>query len=1848
MSKQKNADLNNAIAITGMACKFPGAVTLQEFWDNLCQGKETITFFTKEELLAAGATSARLDDPNFVRARGVYKNPLAFDARFFGYTPRDAELLDPQQRIFLECCWEALETAGYDSARYPGRIGVFAGTGITHYMFDMMINPAYRNATGFNIVTSSDRDYVATRVGYKLNFRGPCVTVQTACSTSLVATALGCQSLLTYQTDCILAGGVSVDPKEVGGYDYMEGGIMSPDGHCRSFDAAAKGTIFSSGAGVVVLKRLEDATADNDHIYAIIRGFGLNNDGGLRAGFTAPGMDGQTAVTTEALAMSGVNPETMSYIECHGTATALGDPIEIKALSQAFGAFTKKKGFCAVGSVKSNIGHTDSAAGVAGLIKTALALHHRVIPPSIHYQAANPEIHFEETPFYVNATLREWESDGPLRAGVNSFGIGGTNAHVILEEAPKRPPTSISRPWQLLLWSARTSTALDEMTARLKNYLEQEPTVPLADVAYTFQVGRRNFDHRRFLVCRDRESAIHSLAPNAAGPLTFQQNGAAPKIVFLFPGQGAQHINMARELYASEETFRKVFDECVDLFRNQLNQDLKSLIYPEGEAAESSSEKLQQTLFTQPALFTIEYALARQWEKWGIKPTAMIGHSIGEYVAACLAGVMSLQDATALVSVRATLMQAMPTGSMLSVLLPASEVAALLELEPGVSLAAVNGPSACAVSGPSERIATFIQKLTEKKIPHRQLKTSHAFHSTMMDPILPEFLQAVKKVKLLPPQVSYLSNLTGTWIRPEEATNPEYWVQHLRQPVQFSGDLSEVLRSEQRLVFLEVGPGRALSALVTQQAGREANIQVVASLPSVTQEGGDGLASMLNTLGQIWSAGIDPDWQGFYSKEQRRKVPTITYPFEKENFGSFGTMAKAQASSAKAQPSERRAFENWFFSVNWARTPAAAPTPVPDEQQWMVFAGSAGLAKAISEALSQRGGKVVIVTAGSEFSSQENGNFTIRPDAEADYELLMTALVQSKRVPDHVIHALGVLKEHEEDGIGHAVAVLDQSFYSPLYLVKSVGRYLGKKTVRVSFVSSQAFDVVGTEHICPALASVFGPATSAAKEMKNITTKMIDLNASDDGRIAHDDLQLLANECCHSPGNAQAVAFRGGHRWERSYDPTIPPVAESERKLREKGVYLITGGLGGIGLASARFLAQEVKAKLALVGRTAIPARQDWSQFLEHAPADDSVAEKIRAVIALEKLGAEVLVCEADVASMEEMERCIVQVRERFGRIDGAIHAAGIASEGIIELKQRPGAEAVLRPKVQGCLILDQLLQDEDLDFFILCSSLVGVLGSAGQVDYSAGNAFLDAFAWSKRKARKNRPVSINWDRWDDVGMAAKQIREVAARQSRLVEGTEEHLSHPIFTRRIIGRDHKTYAFLLSAKTHWVAGEHKIMGLPTMVGTSHLEYVRAAYQHSEGMDRVEIRDLIFIQPVMLREGEERDVYYALKAARNGNHEFTVWSIDHGTRMEHARGRISAVADGPTKSHDAQQIFSRCGNARKAVLSEGVSTNGDAAVVQLSQRWAIFERIADSEQEAIAEMRLSAIHLDDLSTFLMHPAVLDCATSYASGPIARQMYLPLAYQKVRVLKAMSPVMYSYKRFKAIESGIAEVVSCDVVLFDESGQPVIEIEGFTMKRVADPEALSARVKAGSNGHKSAAVQERPRAHYAPRISPDDGVEVLHRVMTSPWVPQVIVNVGEANEEVTIDQTTTGSGESGTSTGDGEKKYARPALGTPYIAPRSELESGIAEIWQSVLGIDKIGVQDDFLDLGGHSLLAIQLTSRISETYGIDFPISGFYEQPTIEGLAQSILVKLTEGLQDSSLEELLEEGSQPSAA
>jgi acyl transferase domain-containing protein len=881
----ESTQLADGIAVIGMAGKFPGAPDLAAYWQNLRNGVESITHFSEHELEVTPAIS---QNPQYVRARGMMEGVDLFDAEFFGINPREAEYTDPQHRLLLETAWEALENAGYDTERFAGSIGVFAGCSQNTYLLcNLASHPeflteflSFQQMGAHPSMLGNDKDFLATRIAYKMNLRGPSIAVQCACSTSLVAVVQACQNLLTFQCDLALAGGVSVTFPQKRGYVHEEGSLVSADGTCRPFDAAAGGTVFGDGVGLVVLKRADEAIRDGDHIHAVIRGFAVNNDGSTKVSYMAPSVDGQAEAIATAQALAGIDVATIRYVEAHGTGTSLGDPIEVAALTKAFRAGTSERQFCALSAVKGNIGHLEAASGVAGLIKAILALEQGEIPPTLHFSTPNPRIDFAASPFYVCSKLQTWPAtEIPRRAGVSSFGVGGTNAHIVLEEAPQVIATVAGSQPQLFVLSAKSESALEDATNRLAEYLRLHPELSLADAAYTLQTGRRAFRHRRVWVSRTTEETVELLGQKKSTKmLSSDTQNRKGSVAFLFPGQGAQQVDMGRELYETHPIFRAQVDLCCERLAPELGLDLRDVLYPADNADKiEAQDRLMQTSLTQPALFVVEYALAQVWLSLGVRPQVMIGHSLGEYVAATLAGIFTLEDALHLLAVRGRLIQSMPAGTMLAVVLPEEEVAPLLE--GGLSLAAVNGPKLCVVSGPEEAVAALRKKLSGQGTVSRELKTSHAFHSAMMDPILAEFEAEVRRVPRNKPQIPIVSSLYGRLATDEEWTDPGYWSAQLRHTVRFADAVSTLL-NQPEMALLEVGPGQTLTTLARQNPAKQASQTTIYSSPRTCKE--SETAEFLSAAGQLWLAGVEIDWRALHSGAVRRRVPLPTYPFERK------------------------------------------------------------------------------------------------------------------------------------------------------------------------------------------------------------------------------------------------------------------------------------------------------------------------------------------------------------------------------------------------------------------------------------------------------------------------------------------------------------------------------------------------------------------------------------------------------------------------------------------------------------------------------------------------------------------------------------------------------------------------------------------------------------------------------------------------------------------------------------------------------------------------------------------------------------------------------------------------------
>ena len=1337
-----------------MSGRFPGASSLEAFWQNVRSGLDCLSTFSDAELEAAGVDASARAQPSWVARGTVLEDADRFDASFFGYSPREAQIIDPQQRVFLECAWEALEHAGYGGDVSGKAVGVYAGSSMNTYVLNQLLpnRALLASVGGYQLMIGNDKDFLCTRVSYKLNLHGPSMTIQTACSTSLVAVQLACRALQRGECDLALAGGVSINFPQRAGYQFQEGMIFSPDGVCRPFDVDARGTRAGSGAGVVVLKRLADALADRDCIQAVILGAAVNNDGADKVGYTAPSVDGQVEAIATAQALGNVEPHSVSYIEAHGTATPLGDPIEIAALTRVFRASTSECEFCALGSLKANLGHLDAAAGVAGLIKTVLALGHAEIPPLAHFRAPNPQLSLPSSPFRVPTQLEPWPATrGPRRAGVSSFGIGGTNAHVVLEEAPPAAPSVTHRAHHLLLLSARTPEALARATENLVDHLRAQPTLAIADVANTLQLGRRSFPQRRSVVVRDSAEAIAFLtSPERMPVLTGVHEGGVRPVAFLFSGQGSQHAGMAWQLYGSEPVFRAALDRCAEQLWPMLDCDLRNVL------REGSDQLLGETRLTQPLLFAVEYALALLWMSWGVEPVAMLGHSIGEYVAAHLAGVFSLEDALAVVAARGRLMQALPAGGMLAVSLSAHDLS--LRLRPGLEIAAVNAPALCSVSGELEAIARLDRELTDAGIEHRLLHTSHAFHSGMMEPVLSPFRVVFERIKLSAPLRRYVSNLTGTWITPEQATSPEYYVSHLRNAVLFADGVA-TLAADPSLALLEVGPGTALSALARLTLGRDGALRVFSSLPHPREQRAQGEALML-AAARLWTAGVTLNFEAMHQQEQLRRVPLPSYPFDRQRHwvdAPTRTESAASGDAASVESYRIEALKDWFHLPTWARADIPASRRQVISGSWLVFGGRDALTTEVTSRLRAQGASVIGVRAAAAFSVEGESEFAVRPESDADYQALFAAL--AGRPLDGVLHLWN---------FGSAGQTTPATL--PLHSLMVLGRALllerASAGPRVIVATSGAQSVLGEAISVPARALVTGPVLVLPVEHPGLRVTAIDLlDAPDDtSDAAAALLDEAASDDCES-----FVARRVGLRWARRYAETSLPVATPHSlPLKQRGVYLITGGTGGIGITLAEWLATRVAARLVLSARKSPPGREEWDAWLADHPENDATTELINAVRRIEADGGEVMFVSADVSDEDAVRRAAEQVRERWGAVDGVIHSAGVAGGSAIAFAESSDTDDVLRAKLQGSEVLARVFADVPLDFFVVFSSISAVVGAAGGCAYAAACAYLDAFVLSEHKSvRWQKTLSIAWDAWRDVGMAERVVVPVALRAAR-------------------------------------------------------------------------------------------------------------------------------------------------------------------------------------------------------------------------------------------------------------------------------------------------------------------------------------------------------------------------------------------------------------------------------------------------------------------------------------------------
>lgn len=1278
--------------------------------------------------------------------RGIVNDIDQFDAQFFGMNPYDASMMDPQQRIFLECAWEAFEHAGIVPANNSHqKISVFCGMADSSYLQENILksHPQKDHPDWFNIHVATSMGALSTQISYRLNLRGKSVNVNTACSTSLVAVSQACQDLLAGQSDIALAGSVSIDLHYRDGYLYQSEGIESADGTCRPFDEAANGTVFSDGVGVVILKRLSDAIRDNNNIYAVIKGCGINNDGANKLGYTAPSVDGQIECIQEALTQSGITKEEIGFIEAHGTATTLGDVIEFTALNNIYKQRTNADRRCILGSIKGHIGHTDIAAGMAGLIKTALCLHYKKIPATKHFNKPNPHIDLENSPFYINSEIIDWDSHHSRYAGVSAFGIGGTNAHLILAEHvnDRCPELDSLDESHLFLVSAKTKQALQDNTQQLIHFLRTALPVHdssfLANVAYSLQTGREAFEWRQAVVGQSVEDIANGL--KQVHPVCMK-NQSKP-IVFMFSGQGTQYPKMALSLLASEPYFAATLKQVNSIARTYLKHDLITVI------RDNPDNLLHHTDYTQPALFAIEYALAKLLMHYGIRPHAMIGHSIGEYVAACLAGVFSLEDAVKVVCQRGALMAQAPTGSMISIECTIDEFWDLIQGLP-VDLALHNSEHQFVASGSDDHIDLLTKRLVQKNKIFSRLKVRHAFHSAHMASASQELAHYIRgTIKLSPPKIPIISNVTGSWLTGTEATDPDYWTKHVRHTVFFKEGMDTLIQENYRC-FIEIGPGQTLSSWTREILRGQFESACITSLLPMHQSDMPDRQQVLNALSKLWLYGTSIDWAKFHHGKRRQLLALPTYAFQRKRY--WIEPSDAQLASAKKQNCDE-----WLYQPSWVRQKnyrllCGTKIETAKNYTWILFKNAANSSETFQSVLQDHGITPIVIEAGTSYSKRSSHHYVIDISNKEQYEQLFHDIKHAVQKPVMLVHWLsntegnaGLLSSTQID------VQLNHCFYSALSIVQAYIHQIGLDTqLNYALIGQGTQQVSPSDVVSPINSCISGIHHVLPREHPSVRVQLVDIGGDADDKIGQDIFYHCATNVWTSP--APVMAIRNGYSWQRIHVPVqLMPLTN---RFKDGGVYLCTGGLGGIALTLCETIAKQVSSPtFVLLSRREFPPQYQWNDIA--GDENNQWHSTLRILQRIQTAGASIEVIQCDIARRDELQRTIHDVMHRYGKLNGVIHAAGIAGGTLIQRSTKHTAAEVLMSKVHGTYLLAQTLSAIPLDFVMLCSSLSAVIGTVGRVDYAGANACLDAFAESHLFNSKF-VVSINWNAWKSVGMA--------------------------------------------------------------------------------------------------------------------------------------------------------------------------------------------------------------------------------------------------------------------------------------------------------------------------------------------------------------------------------------------------------------------------------------------------------------------------------------------------------------
>ncbi|AOX01783.1 short-chain dehydrogenase [Moorena producens PAL-8-15-08-1] len=1391
------------IAIIGMGCHLPGGVDNPEsYWHLLHEGIDAIT-----EVPSARWNLDEYYDPNpeapgktYTRCGGFLQQPVdRFDSQFFGISPREAVKLDPQQRLLLEVVWEAIENAGLSADQLRGtQTGVFVGLSSHDYEYKAFgANPS--NIDAYSGLGNAQSIAVG-RISYILGLLGPTFQLDTACSSSLVAVHLACQSLRAKESNLALVGGVNLMLSPAPTIFFCKTHALSADGRCKTFDAAADGYGRGEGCGIVVLKRLSDAIADADNILALIRGSAINHDG-ASSGLTVPNKKAQQLLIHQALDNAKVDPKDVSYIEAHGTGTSLGDPIEVGALGEFFGKNRPDNQPLTIASAKTNIGHLEAASGVAGLIKVILALQHEKIPPHLNFNEPNPRINWKELQVRVPTTVLPWPRAEKRRlAGVSAFGFSGTNAHVVVEEAPVPDPIpqgKVDRPVHLLALSTRTEAALKELIIRYQKHHYTHPELTIGDICFSANTGRKHFNHRLSVVAKSvaelsEKLAAFNDAQDVVGvcqrqlPTTTTQ----PKIAFLFTGQGSQYVDMGRELYSTQPTFRKTLEQCDAILGAYQQKPLLSVLYPEpGETS-----PIDETAYTQPALFAIEYALFQLWKSWGIEPDVVMGHSVGEYVAACVAGVFSLEDGLKLIAHRGKLMQELPPdGKMVAVLASLNQVQEAIEpYAEKVAIAAINGPMSLVISGQRQALEAVCATLAGDGVKIKSLQVNHAFHSALMEPMLGSFEAVAQELTYSKPRIPIISNVTGQQADDEIAT-PQYWVRHVRQPVKFAWGM-KTLGQEGYQIFVEIGSKPILLGMGRQCLPEGVGVW----LPSL-RPGQEDWQQLLQSLGQLYVQGVVVDWSEFDRDYPRRKVLLPTYPWQRQrywietsendsqkaaysnsenktttivdwlNHGNTQQLLQQLEKVGKFTPEQTKVLpemlqilvkqhqeqltaatvKDWLYQVQWKPLSSPVKTTLEASQNsqeghWLIFADSTVLGQALAANLQQQGHQCTLVYARDAYQIMETGIYGLNPGEPGDFELLFQEVIKTSQLPlKGIIHlwSLDAVPEQEL-----TISSLEQSQRlscgSVLHLLQALLKQNLSASARLWLITRGAQPVASqSDSVAVAQAPIWGLGKVAALEHPQLWGGMVDLDPS----APQGEVEMLLAQIQNTQGEDH-LAFREGF----SYVPRLVKqvLAESKEVLwDDHSTYLITGGLGALGLQVAQWMVSQGARHLVLTGRR---------------EASGTAIEIIRE---LEQLGTKVLLLQADVSKPEDVAQMVQVIKSSLPPLKGIIHAAGVLDDSVLQMMSWESLRSVMAPKLEGAWNLHTLTQNSPLDFFICFSSVASLLGSPGQGNYAAANAFMDGLVYHRR-AMGLPGLSINWGPWSTAGMA---VNLDSRYQSRMV-----------------------------------------------------------------------------------------------------------------------------------------------------------------------------------------------------------------------------------------------------------------------------------------------------------------------------------------------------------------------------------------------------------------------------------------------------------------------------------------------